>query len=71
MTLKERVIVEAYTGYCMTTGEERNEFYKYIANVMGRPIFSHELADDKIISELHDKVKQDFIRLCRGEEVII
>ena len=22
MTLKERVIVEAYTGYCMTTGEE-------------------------------------------------
>ena len=27
MTLKERVIVEAYTGYCMTTGEEREELY--------------------------------------------
>lgn len=65
MTLKERVIVEAYTGYCMTTGEERNELYKYIANAMGRPIFSHELADEEIISELHDKVKPGFIRLCR------
>lgn len=69
MTLKERVIVEAYTGCCMTTGEERNEFYKYIANAMGRPIFSHELADEEILSELHDKVKPDFIRLCRGEDV--
>lgn len=69
MTLKERVIVESYTGYCMTTGEEREELYKYIANAMGRPIFSHELADEEIISELHDKVKPDFIRLCRGEDV--
>ena len=69
MNLKERVIVEAYTGYCMTTGEEREELYKYIANTMGRPIFSHELAAEEIISELHDKVKTDFIRLCRGEDV--
>ena len=69
MTLKERVIVEAYTGYCMTIGEEREELYKYIANAMGRPIFSHELADEEILRKLHDKVKQDFIRLCRGEGV--
>jgi len=69
MTLKERVIVEAYTGYCMTIGEEREELYKYIANAMGRPIFSYELADEEILSELHDKVKTDFIRLCRGEDV--
>lgn len=65
MTLKERVIVEAYTGYCMTTGNERNELYKYIADVMGRPIFSHELADKEIISELQDRVKPDFISLCK------
>ena len=69
MTLKERVIVEAYTGYCMTTGEEREELYKYIANVMGRPIFTHELADEEILSELHDKVKPDFIGLCKANEV--
>ena len=50
MTLKERVIVEAYTGYCMTTGEEREELYKYIANAMGRPIFSHELAPRRLAS---------------------
>lgn len=69
MTLKERVIVEAYTGYCMTTGNERNELYKYIADVMGRPVFSHELADEEIISELHDRVKADFISLCKANVV--
>lgn len=69
MTLKERLIVEAYTGYCMTTGDERNEFYKYIADAMGRPVFSHELADKEIVSELRDRVKPDFINLCKGNGV--
>ena len=69
MTLKERVIVEAYTGYCMTIGEEREELYKYIANAMGRLIFTHELAEEEITSELHDKVKPDFVKLCKGENV--
>lgn len=68
MTLRERIIVEAYTGYCMTSGEERNAFYKYIAEVMGRPIYTHELADNKIQCELHDKAKTDFIKLCKGNE---
>lgn len=66
MTLKERVIVEAYTGYCMTSGSERNEVYKYIAEVMGRPIYSHELADEEIQREVRNKVKPDFIRLRKG-----
>ena len=68
MTLRERIIVEAYTGYCMTSGEERNAFNKYIAEVMGRPIYTHELADNKIQCELHDKAKTDFIKLCKGNE---
>lgn len=69
MTLKERVIVEAYTGYCMTNSDERSEFYKYVEAVMGRPIYTHELADNKIICELQDKVKPDFIKLCCGMKV--
>lgn len=64
MTLRERVIVEAYTGYCMTVGEERNAFNKYVEEIMGRPIFTHELADENIQNEIHDKSKSDFIGLC-------
>ena len=64
MTLRERVIVEAYTGYCMTTGEDRDAFNKYVEGIMGRPIFTHELADENIQNEIHDKSKADFIKLC-------
>lgn len=68
MTLRERVIVEAYTGYCMTTGEDRNAFNKYVAEIMGRPIFTHELADENIQNEIHDKSKADFIKLCTCDD---
>lgn len=30
MTLKEKAIVETYTGICMLTGDDRMEVYKYM-----------------------------------------
>lgn len=68
MTLRERVIVEAYTGYCMTVGEERNAFNKYVEEIMGRPICTYELADDNMQNEIHDKSKADFIGLCMCDD---
>lgn len=64
MELRERVIVETYTGYCMTSPEERDEVYKYMAEIMGRPVFTHELADKEIQEQLREKAKPDFIALC-------
>ena len=68
MTLKERVIVETYTGYCMTSGEEMNEVYKYMQEIMGRPVYTHELASKEIQQELHEKSKEDFVNLCRNQK---
>lgn len=67
MTLKERVIVEVYTGVCMVTDNDRKEVYKYMSELMGRPVFSHELAEKHIQERLKDLSKPDFIKLCRGE----
>lgn len=69
MTLKEKIIVETYTGVCMVIGKERNEVYKYVAELMGRPVFTHELADRNIQERLKELSKPDFIKLCRGEVV--
>lgn len=65
MILRERVIVETYTGVCMVTGEEREELYKYWAALMGRPVYTHELASKEIQEQLKEKSKADFIELCR------
>ena len=64
MTLRERVVVEVYTGVCMTSPEERNEVYKYMAQIMGREVYTHELAYATIQDELKEKSKADFIALC-------
>lgn len=66
MTLKERVVVEVYTGICMVTGNDRDEVYKYMAEIMGRPVYSHELADKKIMKELREKSRDDFVKLCQA-----
>ena len=65
MTLKEKVIVSAYTGYLMC---DFSEVHKYIEDLFGRPVWTHELADERIQSELHEKSKADFLKLCREEK---
>lgn len=66
MTLKERVIVETFTGYCMTDGFERAEVYKYMEEIAGRPIYTHELGEKSVQEELHEKSRADFIKLALG-----
>lgn len=65
MTLEERVIVETYTGYCMTSGDERDAVYKYMQKLLGRPVYTHELAQKSVVKMLQEKSKDDFVNLCK------
>lgn len=67
MTLEERVIVETYTGYCMTSGDERDAVYKYMEKLLGRSVYTHELAQKSVVKKLHEKSKDDFVNLCKGK----
>lgn len=64
MTDHEKAIVSAYTGVAMLTGEKFSIFHKYIEDICGRPIWTHELANEKVVNEIKEKSKPDFIRLC-------
>lgn len=68
MTDREKAIVEAYTGVCMLTGEKTNEFYKYLAELFGRPVYTHEIGF--LSDEIRARAKGDFIELCRKDEMI-
>lgn len=54
MTKREAAIVSAYTGYLIG---EFSDFQAYAKEIMGRPIFTHELP--KIVDELKEKSKKD------------
>lgn len=64
MTKKEAVVIEAYTGVCMLTGEDRNLFFKYINQLMGRKVYMYEtLALER---EIKEKAEPDFIKICKN-----
>lgn len=63
MTKHECAVVMAYTGTVMLTGEDLDIFYKYIAEKMGRPVFSHEIPT--LSAEIKIMAVNDFLELCR------
>lgn len=66
MTIAECAVVMAYTGDCTLTGDRLDAFYEYIANLMGRPVYSHELADPALWAELRKRALPDFVAMCRA-----
>lgn len=64
MTKKEAVVIEAYTGVGMLTGEDRNLFYKYINQLMGRKVYLYEIL--ALEREIKEKAEPDFIKICKN-----
>ena len=67
MTDREKAIVMAHTGIAMLTGEKFSIFHKYIEDLLGRPVWTHELAIEAVWNEIEEKSKPDFLKLCTDE----
>lgn len=67
MTDKEKAVIMAHTGICMLTGEKFSIYHKYIEELMGRPVFTHELANAETVNQIKEKSKEDFLKLCKDE----
>ena len=65
MTKQECAIIMAHTGICMLTGEEFKEFHNYIEYIMGRPVWTHELANEEVKNEIIENSRDDFMNLCK------
>ena len=66
MTDRETAIVMAHTGICMLAGDKFSIFHKYVEDIMGRPIMTHEIG--LLADVIKEKSKADFISLCEGKE---
>ena len=65
MTDKEKAIVMSYTGICMLTDDKFQIFHKYVEDIMGRPIMTHEMG---LLSDtIKEKARPDFMALCADE----
>jgi len=66
MTDREKAIVMAHTGICMLTGDKFQIFHKYVEDIMGRPVWTHDIGF--LENEIKEKSKDDFIALCADED---
>lgn len=58
MTRREAAIVSAYTGYLVG---EFSDLHVYINEILGRPVFTHQLPDVK--DEIIEKSRADFVAI--------
>lgn len=65
MTLEEKLIVSTYTGYLMC---DVSEVHKYIEKLLGRPVWTHELANPDIQAKIQEKSKEAFLNLCNSKD---
>jgi hypothetical protein len=60
VTKREAAIITAYTGVVLG---DFDVTCKYFNEIMGRPVFTHELARDDIADEIKEKSRADFMAL--------
>ena len=63
MTHEEAVLVSAYTGFLLV-----NNFYEVhalIEETLKRPVFTHELANEKVQEQIRNALKQKLMSIIQ------
>lgn len=64
MTKHEKIVVSAYTG-CMLC--DFNDMHAYIEKLLGRPVFTHELATKAVCDEIRERARPDLEAICKED----
>ena len=62
MTKEEKIIVSAYTGYLLC--DSFSDVHEYVEKILGRPVWTHEFADEMIHKEIREAARSDLARIC-------
>ena len=65
MTKKEAVLVSAYTGYLLT--QSFADVQEFCEELLGRPIWTHEFAEEKIQKEIKEKCRPLILKMIENE----
>lgn len=65
MTKQEAVLVSAYTGFLLT--KSFADVHKFCEDLLGRPIWTHEFAEEKVQIEIQEKCKPLILEMIDNE----
>lgn len=63
MTREESAIISAFTG---VLAGPFDAFHQYVEKIMGRPVWTHEMADKDTMQEIKEKSRADFVALAES-----
>lgn len=66
MTNREKAICMAFTGVSFFKGEQLRYFYQYVEGLLGRPVYTHEIA--LLADKIKELSREDFTKLCEVED---
>lgn len=62
MTVREGAVISAYTQVLVC---DMHYLHEYIEEIMGRPVFTHEIPG--IADEIRERSKNEFMNIIRGQ----
>lgn len=65
LTREQAAIIGAYTGICCGPF---SDLHAKIEEVIGRPVWTHEMANKETMKEVRAAAKTQFLELCALEE---
>ena len=64
MTREEAILLSAYTGFLFVP--DFSEVHEFCEDTLGRPIWTHEFADDCVQKEIQEKLRPKIIELVQN-----
>lgn len=61
LTKEQAAVISAYTGYLAGS---MADFHTYAEGLLGRPIYTHEFAQQEMVEEVKSLAKADFLSIC-------
>ena len=66
MTKNEAILISAYTGFLLT--KDFNDVLAFCEELLGRQVFSHELAKKEVVEEIRKRCEPMIIAIVENEK---
>lgn len=63
LTREQAAIIGAFTGKLCG---DFSDLHEYIEKLLGRPVFTHELADKGLTAKIKEAAKEDFLKIVNN-----
>ena len=64
MTKEEAILLSAYTGFLLVP--DFSDVHKFCEDTLGRPIWTHEFADQDVQKEIQEKLRPQIVELAQN-----